>query len=241
MWSIFGDATASGAGKDNQANNRPVLSIVGGTGMLGSGLAKRWAQAGYPVIIGSRFTDKAEQVAQACALSEGCQPMRGMTNAEAAETAEIIILTVRFAHHDEIIQQIRPYAAGKLVIDATVPLDPSAQARVQLPHTDSAAVSAQQLLGPETRVVSAFHNVPARKLQKDEPIDCDVLVFGDNECDREIALSLVSAAGMRGIHGGPLANSAAAEALTSVLIGIGKIYGIDGAGIRITGIDGSLK
>lgn len=241
LWSIFGETSESERVDTKPAGTKPVLSIIGGTGTLGSGLAKKWARAGYPVIIGSRFADKAQEVAESFASPEGRHQPIGMVNAEAARAGEIIVLTVRYAHHDETIEQIKPYATGKLMIDATVPLDPSAQTRVQLPHTDSAAVNAQQLLGPETRVVSAFHNVPARKLHKDEPIDCDVLVFGDNQGDREIALSLVSAAGLRGIHGGPLANSAAAEALTSVLIGISKIYRIDGAGIRITGIDGTIK
>ena len=86
------------------------------------------------------------------------------------------------------------------------------------------------------RVVAAFHNVAAHKLQTDEPIDCDVLVFGDDPKDREVVMGLAEAAGLRGVHAGPLANSVAAEALTSVLIGINRNYKVDGAGIRITGI-----
>jgi NADPH-dependent F420 reductase len=100
----------------------------------------------------------------------------------------------------------------------------------------SAAVAAQQALGEAARVVSAFHNVAALKLQKGEPIDCDVLVFGDKPEDREVAIRLAEAAGLRALHAGPLANSTAAEALTSVLIGINRNYKVDGAGIRITGI-----
>jgi NADPH-dependent F420 reductase len=126
--------------------------------------------------------------------------------------------------------------AGKLVIDATVPLVPPRVARVQLPPEHSAALTAQKRLGPGVRVVAAFHNVAAHKLAHDEPIDCDVLVFGDDPKDREAAMALVVAAGLRGVHGGPLANSVAAEALTSVLININRNYKVDGAGIRITGI-----
>ena len=88
------------------------------------------------------------------------------------------------------------------------------------------------------RVVSAFHNVAAHKLSLDAPIDCDVLVFGDDPKDREVAILLAKAAGLRGVHAGPLVNSIAAEALTSVLIGINRNYKVDGAGIRITGIGG---
>ena len=74
--------------------------------------------------------------------------------------------------------------------DATVPLVPPKVARVQLPPEDSAAVAAQRALGAAARVVSAFHNVAALKLQKGIPVDCDVLVFGDKPEDREVAIRL---------------------------------------------------
>jgi NADPH-dependent F420 reductase len=105
-----------------------------------------------------------------------------------------------------------------------------------MPPEGSAALAAQKRLPPGVRVVAAFHNVAAHKLQKDEAIDCDVLVFGDDPKDREVVVELAKAASLRGIQGGPLANSMAAEALTSVLIGINRAYKVDGAGIRITGI-----
>jgi predicted dinucleotide-binding enzyme len=67
-------------------------------------------------------------------------------------------------------------------------------------------------------------------------MDCDVLLFGDDKEARQLAIDLVVAGGLRGLHGGPLVNSAAAEALTSVLIFLNKTYSIQGAGIRITGL-----
>jgi NADPH-dependent F420 reductase len=126
--------------------------------------------------------------------------------------------------------------AGKVVVDTTVPLVPPKVARVQLPPETSAALAAQNRLGEAARVVAAFHNVAAHKLQTDAKIDCDVLIFGDNPADRAVVASLAQAAGLRGVHAGPLANAVAAEALTSVLIGINRNYKVDGAGIRITGI-----
>jgi NADPH-dependent F420 reductase len=107
--------------------------------------------------------------------------------------------------------------------------------RVQLPAEGSAAQRAQRLLGEGVRVVSAFHNVAAHKLATDAPVDCDVLVFGDERAARDVAIRLVEACGLRGLHAGALANSAAAEALTSVLIFLNKHYAADGAGLRITG------
>ena len=122
------------------------------------------------------------------------------------------------------------------MVDTTVPLVPPKVARVQLPPETSAALATQQRLGETAHVVAAFHNVAAHKLQHDEPIDCDVLIFGDDPKDRAVVMTLAEAAGLRGVHAGPLANAVAAEALTSILIGINRNYKVDGAGIRITGL-----
>ncbi|MCL4765036.1 MAG: NADPH-dependent F420 reductase [Hyphomicrobiaceae bacterium] len=216
--------------------DRPTIAIIGGTGALGSGLARRLAGAGYAVVIGSRTAEKAEVAADKLTVPPGARRPRGETNARAAEAAEILIVTVPFATQAQVLEEIRPRAAGKLVIDTTVPLVPPKVARAQLPPQGSAAVAAREQLGEGVRVVSAFHNVAAHKLQADAEIDCDVLVFGDDPQDRAVAIEIVAAAGLRGLHGGPLVNSAAAEALTSVLIGINRAYKVDGAGIRITGI-----
>jgi NADPH-dependent F420 reductase len=107
---------------------------------------------------------------------------------------------------------------------------------VQLPSEGSAAAIARNILGDEVRLVSAFHNVGASKLHSGEPVNCDVLVFGDEPAAREEVIRLAEILGTRGIHGGPLANSAAAEAMTSVLISINRRYKVAGAGIRITGL-----
>ena len=114
---------------------------------------------------------------------------------------------------------------------------PPKVARVQLPPETSAAMAAQVFLGPEVRVVSAFQNVSAHLLETvGSPVDCDVLVCGDDKEARNVVVALAGAAGMRGIHGGVLANSVAAEALTSVLIFINGRYKTKAAGIRFTGI-----
>jgi NADPH-dependent F420 reductase len=217
-------------------NVKPTLAIVGGTGALGSGLAKRWAAAGYGVIIGSRSADKAEAAALALAPAARGEPPRGASNADAAAAGDLAILAVPWANHAVILDEIAPRVAGKIVIDATVPLVPPKVARVQLPPETSAALAAQKRLGETARVVAAFHNVAADKLQADAPIECDVMVFGDDPKDRAAVIALAEAAGLRGVHAGPLANAVAAEALTSVLIGINRHYKVAGAGIRITGL-----
>lgn len=215
----------------------PTLAVLGGTGHLGGALARRWALAGYPVILGSRDPARAVEVAAGLAAEEdkSKSTVRGLSNRAAAEAADIVVITVPWATQQAVLEDVRSAVTGKLVVDTTVPLVPPRVMRVQLPAEGSAAVRAQQILGAEVTVVSAFHNVAAHKLAQSADVDCDVLVFGDQKEARERVIALAGAAGLRGIHGGALANSAAAEALTSILIFINKTYAVDGAGLRITG------
>lgn len=209
-----------------------TIGILGGTGDLGSGLAKAWARAGYAVVIGSRSAEKAEAAA---GDMEG--KVRGAGNADAAREADVVVLAVPFASHEATLLEVREAVQGKILVDAAVPLVPPKVSTVQLPAEGSAAQIAQNLLGDGVRVVSAFHNVGAAKLHSGGRADCDVLVFGNDKEAREAVIELAGAVATRGVDGGVLANSAAAEALTSVLIGINRRYKVPGAGIRITGLD----
>jgi NADPH-dependent F420 reductase len=206
------------------------IAVIGGTGKLGAALAKRLANGGCKVVIGSRSAEGARKIA--AELGSG---VSGAANVDAAAAADIVVVTVPFAAQESTLSEIAPHVQGKIVVDACVPLVPPKVMRVQLPPEGSAALKAQRLLGAGVRVASAFHNVAAHKLARDEKIDCDVLVFSDDKETRADVVWLVEKAGMRGLHGGALANSAAAEALTSILIFINKTYTVDGAGIRITG------
>ena len=210
------------------------IAVIGGTGQLGAAIARRLAKAGKSIIIGSRDPVKAEAAARQLGAELGCEVAFG-GNVAAADAAEVVILTVPFASQRTTLEDIRSSVSGKIVIDTTVPLMPPKVMRVQLPPEGSAAQRAQEILGEPVRVVSAFHNVAAHKLMTDAFVECDVLVFGDDKAAREVAVSIVDACGLRGLHGGVLANSAAAEAMTSVLIFLNKNYSVDGAGVRITG------
>jgi NADPH-dependent F420 reductase len=207
-----------------------TIAVVGGTGNLGAAIARRLAKAGCKVMVGSRVVERAQKTAADLGFS-----VMGVSNAAAAAAADIIIVAVPFASQEATLREIAPHAAGKIVVDTTVPLVPPKVMRVQLPPEGSAAARAQRLLGDGVRVVSAFHNVAAHKLATDADVDCDVLVFADDKAARLRVVELVRQMGLRGVHGGALANSAAAEALTSILIFINKTYSVDGAGIKITG------
>jgi hypothetical protein len=223
------------------SRGRPTLAIIGGTGALGMGLAMRWAAAGYPVVLGSRSSDKAKAAARGIEPAKGAPPVRGDDNAGAARAGDIVVIAVPFASHDAILDEISDAVAGRIVVDAVVPLVPPRVSLVQLPARGSAAQIAHERIGDKALVVSAFHNVSAAKLRAGGAVDCDVLVFGNDRAARERVIALADAIGTRGIDGGPIANSLAAEALTSVLIGINRRYKVDGAGLRITGDIGTSE
>lgn len=207
-----------------------VIGVIGGTGNLGAAIAWRLARAGQKVLIGSRKAEAAQE--KAAELGHG---LVGMANADAAAQADLVIVTVPFSAQEATLADIRPHVAGKIVVDTTVPLVPPKVMRVQLPAEGSAAARAQALLGDGVTLVSGFHNVAAHKLAQDIDVGCDVLVFGDDKAARAQVVALADAMGLRGLHAGALVNSAAAEAMTSILIFMNKTYKVDGAGIRITG------
>nr|WP_087573579.1 NADPH-dependent F420 reductase [Sphingomonas sp. CDS-1] len=211
-------------------NKDQCIAIVGGTGSLGSAIGSRLAKAGHRILIGSRSA--ASAAAEAERIGHGAE---GLGNADAAARADIILVTVPFAAQDATMRDIAPFVDGKIVVDTTVPLVPPRVMRVQLPEKGSAALRAQAILGEGVRLVSAFHNVAAHKLAQDVDVGCDVLVFGDDKESRAVVVAMAHAIGLRGLHAGALANSAAAEAMTSLLIFMNKHYRVDGAGIRITG------
>lgn len=217
------------------ADERPTIAVLGGTGDLGSGLAYRWVSAGYSVILGSRSEERAEAAAAAIVAEIGGS-VSGKGNKDAANMADIIVLTVPYANQRPSLEEVKAEVQGKILVDVTVPLAPPKVARVNLPEEGSAGKAAQLFLGEGVRVVSAFQNVAAAHLRDlDHVIDCDVLVSGDDPAARESVVALVEAASMRGWHAGPIDNAVVAEALTSVLIHMNRRYKIAGAGIRITG------
>ena len=211
--------------------NKKLISLLGGTGDLGTGLASRLLKAGYKVIIGSRTLEKAQHAERSLGKNT-----KGLLNKDAALQGEIIILTVPFAHQRGIVQECKTELKGKLFIDTTVPLMPPKVATVQLPKEGSAAEIAQNILGDDVKVVSAFQNISAELLQSDKEIDCDVLVCGNKKEWRQEVIDLVNTLGMKGWHAGMLPNSAAVEAMTSVLISINKHHAISHSGIKVTGL-----
>lgn len=200
---------------------------------MGSALAFRWGQAGYNIFIGSRNEEKASIAAANLNKLLGNKIAFGLSNLEAANASEIIVLTVPFSNHTTIVEEISEVAQGKIVVDTTVPLVPPKVSRVQLPEAGSVAKQTQEKLGKNVRVVSAFQTISAAHLAKGEKMEGEVLVCGNNVEARASVINLVEAAGLKGWHAGPIDNSVVCESLTPVLIFLNKHYDMDGTGIRI--------
>jgi NADPH-dependent F420 reductase len=211
------------------------IAIVGGTGHLGKGIARRLAKGGHAVTIGSRAAEKADGIAAEMNAELGLSLASG-ANSDVVQGRDIVIVTVPYENQQSTLKQIAPHLGSAIVVDTTVPLMPPKVMRVQLPAAGCAALEAQGYLGPDVRLVTAFHNVAAHILDSEDKVECDVLVFGDDVEARKVVVGLVNDMGLRGLAGGALANSAAAEALTSILIYMNKNYAADGAGIRFTNL-----
>ena len=220
---------------------KPVLAILGGTGKEGPGLALRWAYAGYPIIIGSRQVEKAEYTARELQATlagyvDKAPAIRGMENSAAARQADICVLTVVQAAHQDALVSLKDDLQGKILVDATARVD------FRDPHPPAppaAALIAQQILGPGVRVVAAFQNVPAHALRKNlgQEMDTDVLVCAEDQDAAREVIALAQAVGMRAYFAGGLENAVIVEGITALLISINKYYGIKTASIAVTGLN----
>ena len=214
------------------------ITILGGTGNLGRGLAIRWADAGIDIVIGSRSAERAATSAAELNDALGTVRVSGLMTAAAAAAGDLVVIAVPFTAHADTVAAVRDVVQGKIVIDATVPLVPPKISRVQLPDGGAAALRTQEFLGDGVKVVAAFHNVAAAHLAElGHAIDCDVLVCGDDKEAREVVVALSERIGVTAVQAGPLANAVALESLTPVLIWINRNRKIPGAGIRLTGLD----
>jgi NADPH-dependent F420 reductase len=216
---------------------KPVIAVLGGTGNEGPGLAMRWANAEYDIIIGSRQKEKAERIAAELNQKLGINSIRGMQNADAALTAEISVLTVVASAHQPALESLKDALQGKILVDATARLEfPS----LKPPAPPSAAEIAQEILGPGVRVVAAFQNVPAHALRRlDKPVPSDVLVCANDLEAAQLVMVLAQKGGMGAYYAGKLANAITVEGLTSLLVVMNKHYKIKSASIGITGISDS--
>lgn len=214
----------------------PTIAILGGTGKEGSGLALRWAGAGFQVIIGSRQEDKARATAAEINLELGNGQVLGMENGAAARQADICVLTVVQSAHQAALESLKKDLQGKILVDATARVD-FRDARP--PQAPSAARLAQQIVGDGVRVVAALQNVPSHALRRNlgGQLNTDVLVCADDVQAAIKLISLIESIGMRGFYAGGLDNAVVVEGITALLISINKYYRTKTASIGVTGLE----
>lgn len=211
-----------------------TLAIVGGTGNLGTSLALRLAAPGVRVIIGSRNQEKARAVVDSLRKKTPAQGrIEGESNHEAAREAELVIVAVPYEGHSATVKALREDVQGKIVIDAVVPLR---KGKPFIPLAGSALLEAQEILGKETAVVGALHNISAVDLENPHAPLGDVLVCGDDGQAKQRVMELIERIGARAFDAGPAANAYIIEGLTGVLIHLNRKYKSKHAGVKITGI-----
>jgi len=210
-----------------------VIAILGGTGEQGRGLARRFALAGHPVIIGSRSHDRAHAIAR-----EVGHGVRGLANKDAAREADLVIAAVPWEGHGELLAALAPELVGKIVVDCVNPMGFDQRGAYPLPVTEGSAAEQAAALLPGSRVVAAFHHVSAVLLLDAEvdSLDQDVLVLGDDRHATDLVQALAARIpGVRGIYAGRLRNAGQIEALTANLVSINRRYKAH-AGLRVTDI-----
>ena len=214
-----------------------TVAVLGGTGPQGRGLARRFAAAGIPVVIGSRSAERAADTAQELAAATGGR-VTGADNAGAAEAGDLVLVAVPWDGHGELLKSLSGALAGKVVIDCVNPLGFDKQGAYALPVEEGSAAQQAAALLPDSTVIGAFHNVSAVLL--DDPavdsVDTDVLVLGDVREATDLVQALAETIpGVRGVYGGRLRNAHQVEALTANLISINRRYKAH-SGLRVTDI-----
>ncbi len=219
-----------------------TVTIVGGTGPEGRGLALRWARAGLRVIIGSRDQNRARIAAQEiCDRCGTAAQVEGMENSAAVGASDVVVLAVPFEGQAAILKQLRNhFRPDTVLVCATVPLASGVGdrgSRVLGVWQGSAAQQAAEMAPEGVAVVGAFHNISASLLETGVPVECDVIACSDNAKAKEVAYELArKIPGVRPLDGGKLENARIVEQITALLITLNIRHKVHSAGIRITGI-----
>jgi NADPH-dependent F420 reductase len=215
-----------------------TIAVVGGTGPQGSGLGYRFAKGGHRVVLGSRSQERAASVAAEFAGRPHTGSIEGAENAKAVELADLVLLAVPYAGHDELVAELAPRLANKIVISCVNPLGFDKRGPYGLDLGPTSAAETAQRLVPDSTVVGAFHHLSAVSLASDAEMlgHEDVLVCGDDADAKAVVMELAATiTGKPGIDAGPLRLARQLEPLTAVLISINKRYKIR-SGIAVTGL-----
>ena len=219
------------------SKSNPTIAIVGGTGREGSAIAGRFARAGIPTIIGSRDATKAKQFATMINLECKIDTVEGLTNCEAAQKADIVVLAVPYDAMKRSMEELKPIMNGKIIINIASSLDFEKKSRARINPAGSIAQEIQNFFGPSVKVIDAFQNIcPEQLLNYSGQIETDVLVVGGDRETRDLVIDLIRRTGILAYDAGVIQNAVVVETLTAALIAINIRYKIIGAGVHIIGL-----
>lgn len=231
--------TRRGKSRVAECDAKETVSILGGTGSLGFGLALRLGEAGYAVCVGSRDAHRADHAAAQARELVDDGTFVGCLNGEAVTRADqLVIIAVPFASHVATLKSVAPHwRAGQVLLDTTVPLATAIGGRpthLVEPWHGSAAQQARSAIGDEIGLASGLHTISAAALRDlTHPLDQDTLICGDSRAKVAVTAALERVRGLRVVDAGSLEMSRLLEGLTPVLIGI-NIRHKTHAGIQVT-------
>ncbi len=203
------------------------IGILGGTGPAGSALAARLASIGFDVVIGSRSSERASEVVveYLAKFPELEGHLSGGDNAHAS-LCELLVIATPWDSAATTVQENAASLSGKIVISmANALVRVAGEFQPLLPPRGSVAAHIQAAI-PLSRVVAAFHHLPAKELGHiGQPIDSDVLICSDDRDAIQIVSDIVERIpGCRPLDAGLLSNAMAIEAFTAVLLQLNVRY-----------------
>jgi NADPH-dependent F420 reductase len=203
------------------------VAIVGGTGQFGRPLAARILALGHEVAIGSRDEARAREAASELGASGGA-------NADVVRSADLVVLAVKSAAALETARELAEAIGETPVLCVASNLTFTKEG--VLPGRASRSLAEEVANALAAPLAAGMHSLAAAHLAGGEPPDEDVLVCGDDNEAKRLALELGDAlvAG-RAVDAGPLANARGLEGMTAVILNVNRRYKT-AAGIRITGI-----
>jgi predicted dinucleotide-binding enzyme len=201
------------------------IAIIG-SGHIGAGLAKPWANKGHRVVFGARDPNDGELTALCATLGTSAA-----TIAAAARDAEVVVLAMPYGALEDVLTQTGALA-GKLVIDCTNALAPGMT--LKYGHTTSSGEELQKRI-PGARVFRSFNAQGAENLASPVygGLAASNFFCGDDEEGRRVVRELVEAVGFDAIDAGPLKNARLLEPLMLLWMASSKALGTRDIAFRV--------
>lgn len=173
--------------------NQPKLAVIG-AGIIGRTLARRWTEAGYPVVFGVRSPDDADLTA----FADGIGAARGTIN-NAIASADVVLVAINGAAMEHAVPDMAAALGDRIVIDATN-------------NTGGATMNSIALISkhaPAARVYRAFNSLGWENFADADydGVNGDMLYAGPAGPGQETVEQLIGATGLRPIRVGDATRS----------------------------------